>query len=89
MYLSRLWFGTRRWKVQILSPDHFLSLIFIGLLRIAQSVYDGADQGAKAALGWKGAAAVESERDRQIQQLERSLGSRSLEIEILRNVVGE
>ncbi len=50
---------------------------------------DEAERGAKAALGGKSAAAAESEKDRRIRQLERTLGRRSLEIEILKNVVGE
>ena len=59
----------------------------------AQTLYyrweDEAEQGAKAALGGKSAAAAESEKDRRIRQLERTLGRKSLEIEILKNVVGE
>jgi len=39
--------------------------------------------------GGKSAAAAESEKDRPIRQLERTLGRKSLEIEILKNVVGE
>ena len=50
---------------------------------------DEAEQGAKAALGGRSAAAAETEKDRRIRQLERTLGRRSLEIEILKNVVGE
>jgi len=50
---------------------------------------DEAEEGAKAALGGKSAAAAESEKDRRIRQLERTLGRKSLEIEILKNVVGE
>jgi transposase len=50
---------------------------------------DEAEQGAKAALGGKSAAAAESEKDRRIRQLERTLGRKSLEIEILKNVMGE
>jgi transposase len=50
---------------------------------------DEAEQGAKAALGGKSAAAAETEKDRRIRQLERTLGRKSLEIEILKNVVGE
>ena len=46
-------------------------------------------QGAKAALGGKSAAAGETEKDQRIRQLERTLGRKSLEIEILKNVVGE
>jgi transposase len=60
---------------------------------IAQTLYyrwkDEAELGAKAALGGKSAAAAETEKDRRIRQLERSLGRKSLEIEILKNVVGE
>jgi transposase len=48
-----------------------------------------AEQGAKAALGGKSAAAAETEKDHRIRQLERTLGRKSLEIEILKNVVGE
>jgi len=50
---------------------------------------DEAEAGAKAALGGKSAAAGESEKDQRIRQLERTLGRKSLEIEILKNVVGE
>ena len=50
---------------------------------------DEAEQGAKAALGGRSAAALETEKDRRIRQLERTLGRKSLEIEILKNVVGE
>jgi transposase len=50
---------------------------------------DEAEAGAKAALGGKSAAASESEKDQRIRQLERTLGRKSLEIEILKNVVGE
>jgi len=50
---------------------------------------DEALQGATAALGGRSAAAVENEKDRRIRQLERSLGRKALEIEILKNVVGE
>ena len=49
---------------------------------------DEAEQGAKAALGGRSAAAAETEKDRRIRQLERTLGRKSLEIEILKNVVG-
>ena len=41
---------------------------------------------------WKDEAeqgAAETEKDRRIRQLERTLGRKSLEIEILKNVVGE
>ena len=50
---------------------------------------DEAEQGAKAALGGKSAATGETEKDRRIRQLERTLERKSLEIEILKNVVGE
>src|SRR3981081_4248486 len=50
---------------------------------------DEAEQGAKAALGGKSAAAAETEKDHRIRQLERTLGRKALEIEILKNVVGE
>jgi transposase len=50
---------------------------------------DEAEKGAKAALGGRSAAAGETEKDRRIRQLERTLGRKSLEIEILKNVVGE
>jgi transposase len=50
---------------------------------------DEADQGAKAVLGGRSAAAAETEKDHRIRQLERTLGRKSLEIEILKNVVGE
>ena len=60
---------------------------------IAPNLYyrwkDEAEQGAKAALGGRSAAAAENEKDRRIRQLERTLGRKSLEIEILKNVVGE
>jgi len=45
--------------------------------------------GATAALGGRSAAAVENEKDRCIRQLERSLGRKALEVEILKNDVGE
>jgi transposase len=50
---------------------------------------DEAEAGAKAALGGRSAAAGETEKDQRIRQLERTLGRKSLEIEILKNVVGE
>jgi transposase len=60
---------------------------------IAQTLYyrwkDEAEQGAKAALGGRSAAAAETEKDRRIRQLERTLGRKSLEIEILKNAVEE
>ena len=39
-------------------------------------------------LGGRSAAAAETEKDHRIRQLERTLGQKSLEIEILKNVVG-
>src|SRR5881296_437334 len=45
---------------------------------------DEAEQGAKAALGGRSAAAAETEKDHRIRQLERTLGRKSLEIEIQR-----
>src|SRR5260370_40964874 len=60
---------------------------------IAQTLYyrwkDEAEQGAKAALGGRSAAAAETEKDRRIRQLARTLGRKSLQIEILQNVGGE
>jgi len=60
---------------------------------IAPNLYyrgkDEAEQGAKVALGGRSAAAAETEKDRRIRQLERTLGRKSLEIEIRKNVVGE
>jgi len=60
---------------------------------IAPNLYyrwkDEAEQGAKAALGGRSAAAAETEKDHRIRQLERTLGRKALEIEILKNVVGE
>lgn len=50
---------------------------------------DEAELGARAALGGKSAAAVESEKERRIRQLERSLGRKTLEVEVLKNVVRE
>jgi transposase len=50
---------------------------------------DEAEQGAKAALWGRSAAAAETEKDHRIRQLERTLGRKALEIEILKNVVGE
>ena len=60
---------------------------------IAPNLYyrrkDEAQQGARTALGGKSAAAVENEKDRRIRQLERSLGRKTLEVEVLKNVVRE
>ncbi len=49
---------------------------------------DEAEQGAKAALGGSSAAAAETEKDRRIRQQERTLGWKSLEIEILKTSWG-
>ena len=51
---------------------------------------DEAEQGAKAALGGRSPIASQTEKGRRrIRQLEWTLGRKSLEIEILKNVVGE
>jgi len=47
------------------------------------------EPGAKTALGGKSATAAETEKDHRIRRLERTLGRKSLEIEILKSVVGE
>src|SRR5881394_2025964 len=49
---------------------------------------DEAEQGAKAALGGRSAAAAETEKDHGIRQPERTLGRKSLEIEILKKFLG-
>jgi len=51
-------------------------------------VRDEAEQGAKAALGGRSAAAAETEKDHGIRQPERTLGRKSLEIEILKKFLG-
>lgn len=60
---------------------------------IAPTLYyrwkEEAIQGATAALGGRSAAVANGEQQRRIRQLERSLGRKALEIEILKNVVGE
>ena len=86
------------------SPEQKLEIVLEGMrsgnisetcrrYQIAANLYyrwkDEALQGASAALGGRSAAAVENEKDRRIRQLERSLGRKALEIEILKNVVGE
>ena len=48
-----------------------------------------AERGARAALGGRSAAAAETEKDHRIRQLGTNVGRKSLEIEILKNVVGE
>jgi transposase len=51
---------------------------------------DEAEQGAKAALGGRSAAGgVGDEQAKRVKQLERMLGRKQLEIEILKNVLGE
>ena len=51
---------------------------------------DEAEQGAKAALGGRRAAGgVDEEQAKRVKQLERALGRKQLEIEILKNVLGE
>lgn len=51
---------------------------------------DEAEQGAKAALGGRSAAGgVDEEQSKRVKQLERALGRKQLEIEILKNVLGE
>lgn len=51
---------------------------------------DEAEQGAKAALGGRSAAgSVDEEQAKRVKQLERMLGRKQLEIEILKNVLGE
>ncbi len=60
---------------------------------IAPNLYyrkDEVEQGAKAALGGRGAAArPDEEQARKIRQLERALGRSALQIELLKNVLGE
>jgi transposase-like protein len=49
-----------------------------------------AEQGAKAALGGRSAAGgADEEQAKRVKQLERALGRKQLEIEILKNVLGE
>jgi transposase len=51
---------------------------------------DEAEQGAKTALGGRSAAGgVDEEQAKRVKQLERMLGRKQLEIEILKNVLGE
>jgi transposase-like protein len=86
------------------APEQKLEIVLEGLrsgnieeacrrYEVAPNLYcrrkDEAQQGATAALGGRSAAAVENEKGRRIRQLERSLGRKALEIEILKNVVGE
>lgn len=61
---------------------------------IAPNLYyrwkDEVEQGAKAALGGKSAAGrPDEEHVKKIKQLERALGRSALQIEILKNVLGE
>ena len=51
---------------------------------------DEVEAGAKAALGGRSAAArPDAEQEKRIKQLERALGRSHLQIEILKNVLGE
>ena len=51
---------------------------------------DEVEAGAKAALGGRSAAAQpDAEQEKRIKQLERALGRSHLQIEILKNVLGE
>ena len=61
---------------------------------IAPTLYyrwkDEVEEGAKAALGGRSAAArPDVEQEKRIKQLERALGRSHLQIEILKNVLGE
>ena len=61
---------------------------------IAANLYyrwkDEVEAGAKAALGGRSAAArPDVEQEKRIKQLERALGRSHLQIEILKNVLGE
>ena len=61
---------------------------------IAPNLYyrwkDEVEAGAKAALGGRSAAAQpDAEQEKRIKQLERALGRSHLQIEILKNVLGE
>ena len=61
---------------------------------IAPALYyrwkDEVEQGAKAALGGRSAATQpDVEQEKRIKQLERALGRSHLQIEILKNVLGE
>jgi transposase-like protein len=61
---------------------------------IAPTLYyrwkDEVEQGAVAALGGRsGAARPDEEQSKRIKQLERALGRSQLQIEILKNVLGE
>jgi transposase-like protein len=86
------------------TPEQKLEIVLEGLksgniaetcrwYEVAPNLYcrwkDEALRGASAALGGRSAAAVENEKDRLIRQLEHSLWWKALEIEILKNVVGE
>lgn len=60
---------------------------------IAPSLYyrwkEEVEKGALEALNGKTTVAAETDKDRRIRQLERTLGRKSLEIEILKNVLGD
>ena len=94
---------TRKARVQR-TPEEKWEIVLEGLrsgniaetcrrYEIAPNLYyrwkDETQQGATAALGGQSAAAVEGEKDRRIRQLERSLGRKTLEVEVLKNVVRE
>ena len=64
------------------SPEESLRICFIAG-RMKQS------KEQRQRLGGRSAAAAETEKDHRIRQLERTLGRKALEIEILKNVVGE
>ncbi len=85
------------------SPELKLQIVMEGLRsgniaetcrkhEIAANLYyrwkDEVEKGALEALGGKRGVA-DSEKDQRIRQLERTLGRKSLEIEILKNVLGD
>lgn len=85
------------------TPEQKLEIVLKGLksgniaetcrrYEIAANLYygwkDEALRGATAALGVRSAAAAESEEDQRIMQLERSLGRKALEFEILKKSWG-
>ena len=55
----------------------------------AVSMEGRSGSGSEGSAWGKSAAAAETEKDHRIRQLERTLGRKALEIEILKNVVGE
>jgi len=66
-----------KWQI-VQGRDEERERLCCGRHGIAQALYyrwkDEAEQGAKAALGERSAAAAETEKDRRIRQLERTLG---------------